>query len=183
VTEIVTLAFANDPVWGRAFPADPGNTTRRDIWRAYLRALMRFPWTWLTAGGEATSVWVPPSEVEMTPGQAETFEAIVVDRLGPAADDVRALLGRFDAAHPADEPHYYLSLLGTHPAHRGRGIGMSLLADNLARIDAERMPAYLESTNPDNDVRYERVGFRRIGVFEGYVPGSIITTMWRPAAR
>ena len=33
---------------------------------------------------------------------------------------------------------------------------MALLADNLALIDAERMPAYLESTNPANNARYER---------------------------
>jgi len=58
---------------------------------------------------------------------------------------------------------------------------MRLLADNLARIDAEKMPAYLESTNPANDARYGRVGFERIGAFEGYLPGTAITTMWRPA--
>jgi GNAT superfamily N-acetyltransferase len=39
------------------------------------------------------------------------------------------------------EPHYYLSLLGTRDEHRGRGLGMALLKENLARIDAERMPA------------------------------------------
>jgi hypothetical protein len=57
------------------------------------------------------------------------------------------------------------------------------LADNLARIDAEGMAAYLESTNPANDARYGRVGFDVVGSFEGYVAGSIITTMWRPARR
>jgi GNAT superfamily N-acetyltransferase len=81
------------------------------------------------------------------------------------------------------EPHYYLSLLGTHPDHRGAGHGMRLLADNLERIETEGMPAYLESTNPANNPRYGRVGFEIVGSFEGYVAGSVITTMWRPARR
>jgi hypothetical protein len=60
---------------------------------------------------------------------------------------------------------------------------MRLLADTLVRIDGEGMPAYLESTNPANNERYEGVGFQVTGGFEGYAPGSVVTTMWRPARR
>ncbi len=42
--------------------------------------------------------------------------------LGAEADNFRELGRRFDAAHPRAEPHYYLSLLGTHPDHRGKGL-------------------------------------------------------------
>jgi hypothetical protein len=35
--------------------------------------------------------------------------------VGGHADDVMVLLERFDANHPRGVPHYYLSLLGTHP--------------------------------------------------------------------
>ena len=82
--------------------------------------------------------------------------------IGPHADEVLELLERFDAHHPRDEPHYYLSLLGTHPDHRGNGRGMGLLAANLATIDDLAMPAYLESSNRANDHRYERLGFVRL---------------------
>jgi hypothetical protein len=43
------------------------------------------------------------------------------------------------------------------------------------------MPAYLESSSPDNDKRYERVGFRRVGEF--YTPDAsrTVATMWRDA--
>jgi GNAT superfamily N-acetyltransferase len=183
VTEIITLAFAEDPVWGPAFPADRGSTDRRDIWRCYLAAVLRFPWTWLSAGDTAISVWIPPGEQDLTAEHEAAFVAILRERLGVAADAVEALFGRFDAAHPGSEPHYYLSLLGTHPDHRGAGHGMRLLTDNLALIDAEGMPAYLESTNPANNARYGRLGFEPIGSFEGYVPGSVVTTMWRSARR
>lgn len=183
VTEIITLAFADDPVWGPAFPADRGSADRRDIWRCHLAAVLRFPCTWLSAGDTATSVWIPPGEQELTAEHEAAFVAILRERLGAGSDAVEALFGRFDAAYPRREPHYYLSLLGTHPDHRGAGYGMRLLADNLALIDVAGMPAYLESTNPANDARYGRLGFEPIGSFEGYVPGSVVTTMWRPARR
>jgi ribosomal protein S18 acetylase RimI-like enzyme len=181
VTTIITLAFAEDPVWGQAFAGAPGPDERREIWRCYLDAAVRFPCTWLSAGDEAASVWYPPGEDEMTADQWDGFVALMRKHLGADTDRVVALFERFEAAHPRAEPHYYLSLLGTHPDHRGAGHGMRLLVDNLARIDAEGTPAYLESTNAGNNGRYGRVGFEIVGSFEGYVPGSVITTMWRPA--
>ena len=89
------------------------------------------------------------------------------------------LLERFEESHPRDEPHYYLSLLGTHPARRGHGVGMRLLAENLAQIDGEGMPAYLESSNPANEERYERVGFERVGSFSTPDGSHTVATMWR----
>jgi ribosomal protein S18 acetylase RimI-like enzyme len=183
VTTIIARSFAADPVWGPAFAAAPGDPERTEIWRTYLAAVMRFPATWLSAGDEATSVWVPPGEDELTDVQWDGFVEILRTHLGHDADRVVALFERFDAAHPHDEPHYYLSLLGTHPDHRGAGHGMRLLAENLERIDTEGTAAYLESTNPANNDRYGRVGFEVVGGFEGFVPGSIIATMWRPARR
>jgi len=183
VTTIVALSFAEDPVWGPAFGDAPGPEARSAIWRTYLAAAMRFPWTWLSAGDEATSVWFPPGQDEMTADQWDGFVEVMREHLGDdGAVRVVALFERFDAAHPRAEPHYYLSLLGTHPDQRGAGHGMRLVADNLARIDTEGMPAYLESTNAANNDRYRGVGFEVVGSFEGHLPGSAITTMWRPAA-
>jgi len=48
-------------------------------------------------------------------------EITLRDLVGSHTDDVLTLLDRFEANHPRDTPHYYLSLLGTHPSHRGRG--------------------------------------------------------------
>jgi hypothetical protein len=41
------------------------------------------------------------------------------------------------------------------------------------------MPAYLESTNPENDKRYERLGFVRRGEFSTPDGQHTVTTMWR----
>jgi GNAT superfamily N-acetyltransferase len=142
---------------------------------------LRYPWTWLTGGGEATTLWIPPGGTDMTPEQDERLAGLVAEYFGPAADDLMELLDRFDAAHPRDEPHYFLTLFGTHPDHRGQGIGMRLLAQNLELIDAEHMPAYLESSNPANNRRYASVGFEPHGKFSYPGGGPVVTTMWRPA--
>lgn len=117
----------------------------------------------------------------MSAEQEERLEELVTEHLGPAADDYLELLARFDAAHPRSEPHDYLTLLGTHPDHRGHGIGMWLLAHDLDLIDRDHFPAYLESSNPANNRRYERVGFESIGAFSYPGNGPLVTTMWRMA--
>jgi hypothetical protein len=58
---------------------------------------------------------------------------------------------------------------------------MGLLAHTLAEIDAEHMPAYLESSNPDNDARYARLGFEPAGTISYRGTRPTATTMWRPA--
>jgi hypothetical protein len=56
---------------------------------------------------------------------------------------------------------------------------MALLKENLARIDAEHMPAYLESSNPANNHRYESVGFVSVVSFWAPGDGPVVTGMWR----
>lgn len=182
VTSIITLAFRNDPLWGHALARPDGGTGHHAaFWRLYAEGALRFPCTWLADGGKSAALWIPPGNSEMTHEQEQRLADLAAQQLGPGAADYLELLGRFEAARPQDEPHYYLSLLGTHPDHRGHGIGMRLLAENLARIDAEHMPAYLESSNPANNRRYASVGFEPHGEFEYPGGGPTVTTMWRPA--
>jgi hypothetical protein len=61
VTEIITLAFAQDPLWGHALARpDGGDGHHAAFWRVFVEGALRYPWTWLTGGGEATSIWIPP---------------------------------------------------------------------------------------------------------------------------
>jgi GNAT superfamily N-acetyltransferase len=139
-------------------------------------------WIWLTDGCGAASLWVPPGKPELTEEDEARAEPLLRELVGAHADDVLVLLERFHAAHPRDQPHYYLSLLATHPDHRGRGEGMGLLAHNLARVDEEGMPAYLESSNLANNHRYERLGFVQVGEFSAPGGGPTVATMWRDPA-
>ncbi|HUZ34725.1 MAG TPA: GNAT family N-acetyltransferase [Streptosporangiaceae bacterium] len=182
VTSIITLAFAHDPLWAHAMARPDGETAHHAaFWRLFVEGALRYPCTWLTSGGEATSIWIPPGGTEMTPEQEQLLADLAADWLGPAAGGYRELLSRFDAAHPRAEPHYYLTLLGTHPDHRGKGIGMRLLAHDLEQVDAEHVAAYLESSNPANNRRYASVGFEPYGDFEYPGGGPVVTTMWRTA--
>jgi len=182
MTGVISAAFDADPLWSWAFP-DPQRRPAQYArwWRLCVDGAQRFPWTWVAGAYAAVSVWLPPGEPELSPEQEAQVEPLITELLG-AADAPRVLetLHRFEAARPTDSPHYYLSLLGTAPAQRGRGVGMALLADNLARVDADAAAAYLESTNPANLARYESVGFRRLGEFAAGGSGSpVVTTMWR----
>jgi GNAT superfamily N-acetyltransferase len=183
VTQTLSLAFLHDPVWGVALARSDGSTDHHAAyWQIYVEGALRYSTVFMTEDASAVSVWIPPGGTDLSDAGEKSIEQLVGATLEPAAAQaIFELWERFAANHTDDEPHAYLSLLATHPDHRGHGIGQRLLAENLARWDAERLPAYLESTNPGNDHRYERAGFRRIGGFRAVLDDAPISTMWRPS--
>ena len=182
-TEIMTTAFAGDPVWGGwAFPIDDPvvrDEARRRYWRFNLISAMRYPWVRLVPG--AAALWVPPNGSELTDAEEAEVEPLLLELVGAHTEAFLECLHLFDSNHPREEPHYYLSLLGTHDDYRGQGLGMGLLSENLALIDREGTACYLESTNPMNLSRYESVGFRHVGSFTLPGGGPTVDTMWRAA--
>jgi GNAT superfamily N-acetyltransferase len=183
VTATIALAFADDPVWGPAMGGSRTSTVAKaELWRILIAGAIRHPWTRLLPDGAAVSVWIPPDETELSDDQERELHAALERILGSsAAAEFRELFGRFESTHPRDTSHAYLSLLATHPDHRGHGLGMALLAEDLDRIDADHLPAYLESTNPMNDRRYMNVGFEPVGEFRTVDDKRVITRMWRAA--
>jgi ribosomal protein S18 acetylase RimI-like enzyme len=183
VTQTLTLAFRRDPVWGVALAMPDGSTAHHTaFWRLYVEGSLRYSTVFMTDDASAISVWIPPGGTELSDaGEAEVEQLVKSTLDARRASAMFELWERFGANHPADEPHAYLSLLATHPDHQGRGLGQRLLASDLARLDAAGVPAYLESTNPANDHRYERAGFRRVGRFRAILDDAPISTMWRPS--
>ncbi len=176
LTATLTAAFERDPLWSWAFP-DPEDLAV--WWRFCIGSALRYPCVWVCGDYAAASVWIPPEGSELTEEEEERVHPLLSDLIGPRAEVLLELLERFDSSHPREQPHYYLSLLGVHPDHRGEGLGMALLAENLERMDAEQTPAYLESSNPGNDRRYERLGFRQVGSFTTPDQERTVATMWR----
>jgi GNAT superfamily N-acetyltransferase len=180
ITETITLAFRDDPVWRLALARPDGSAHHlRPYWRIFVASAVSRGMAYLTAGASSVALWTGPGEAELTDEEdaramelleralpAETFAA-----LGP-------LYARFEAAHPR-EPHAYLGFLATHPDHRGHGTAQQLLAENLHELDDRGIPAYLESSNPVNNPRYERLGFRVIGSFDAVLDDAPLATMWR----
>jgi GNAT superfamily N-acetyltransferase len=176
VTRTLWLAFRDDPLWSWALP---DHEKLAPLWRLWIQSALRYPWVWIAGDYAAASVWIPPGGSDLTDEEEARFEPLVRELAGAHSPAVLELLDRFEASHPGDRPHYYLSILGTHPDCRGRGVGMALLADNLARIDEQGVPAYLESSNPDNVPRYERLGFEQVGEFSTPDGSHTVATMWR----
>jgi ribosomal protein S18 acetylase RimI-like enzyme len=67
-------------------------------------------------------------------------------------------------------PHWYLAVLGVDPDFQGRGYASRLLKGGLARLDRERLPAYLETSIEDYVALYQHFGFEVIK--EAELPGS-----------
>jgi ribosomal protein S18 acetylase RimI-like enzyme len=180
VVEIMVGAFFDDPLWSWAFP-DPSRRREqhRELWRLCVEGALRYPSVWLSEEDAAASVWIPPGGTELSEEQQARFGPLVNDIAGPEAQRVFDAFALLENEHPHDEQHYYLSLLGTDPRHRGHGYGLGLLADNLTAIDAEGRPAYLEASNPGNVALYQRYGFEVVTTCS-IAGGPDVTTMWRP---
>jgi ribosomal protein S18 acetylase RimI-like enzyme len=136
-------------------------------------------WTDMTPAAEAVTVWTPPGASYGTPEQEPLVAAVFGDLFGSRSPQIHALFDQFAEHTPAGR-FYHLEWWATHRDHAGRGLGTALLRENLARVDAEHLPAYLESTNPVNLRRYQALGFRRVGEFAP-PGGPTVTTMWREA--
>jgi GNAT superfamily N-acetyltransferase len=128
ITETISLAFHDDPTWSWAFPDDGRRQEQYAIWwRFLIEAAMRFehPAVFVTEGIEAAAIWLPPGEAELSAEDEARVPEIVRGLVGDRAGDFMELLEGFETVQPADPPHYYLSLLGVHDDHRGKGIGMA----------------------------------------------------------
>jgi GNAT superfamily N-acetyltransferase len=183
VAATIALAFAADPVWEPALRRRDGRTDHHEpYWRLFVEGAARFGTVRTIDDGGAVSVWLPPGEAELTDDQAARLATLLRQSLdAPGVEAIETLYRRFDASRAARPPHVYLSLLATHPEQRGRGIGQLLLAQDLDVWDELGSPAYLESTNPANDHRYVRAGFRTDGGFSAVQDDAWISAMWRPA--
>jgi GNAT superfamily N-acetyltransferase len=178
-------AFQDDPVIAWVFPDEQ---RRRAVLPAFMEFRLRklaFPHDqiWMAGDGAAAAVWLPP------PGrwQESRWQRLgllppLVRFLGLRTPSVLGGLNRMEERHPHDPPHWYLFILGVEQAAQGRGLGSALLTHMLGRVDADGMPAYLESSNERNLALYGRHGFEVTS--EVIIPsGPRIWLMWREARR
>jgi GNAT superfamily N-acetyltransferase len=177
-------AFDPDPLWSWAFPDDAKRRAQYEaFFGLFVESAIPNCWVWKTDQAAAVAVWTPPGKNELSDEAEAKVEPFLIAELGAHAEPVLKVMEHFESARPEGKDFYYLSLLGTHPDHRGHGIGIGLLEANLARIDAEAMPAYLESSNPANNARYARLGFESRTKFSTPEGRHTVTTMWREPSR
>jgi GNAT superfamily N-acetyltransferase len=129
-----------------------------------------------TGGYSGVALWLAP---EVQPDEDALIDIIQRTVGQQLRDDVFGLFEQMAGYHP-DGPHWYLPLIGVDPACQGKGHGSALMAYALERCDRNRLPAYLESTNPRNIPMYRRFGFEILGTIQvGSSPPMV--PMLRPA--
>lgn len=128
-----------------------------------------------TEEGRAVALWLPPGH---GPDMAALAMAFAEAGVMPP-EDAPAFFAAMAEAHPG-APHWYLPFIGVDPVVQGRGLGSALMEAALTRVDRERLPAYLENSNPRNRALYERFGFEVVcDIRVGASP--LMQPMWRPA--
>jgi GNAT superfamily N-acetyltransferase len=182
VTECITQALAADPVWSVALARDDGRTDHlASYWRIIVEGAMLCGGVHQWNSGEAYSVWVPPGPSDLSPELEEasqTWGSRWLSKEGAVALDelYEHMEGFYD-----DVPtvHAYLDLLATHQDHRGRGVGQTLLAADIAEWDALGIPTCLESSNQANNHRYLRAGYQSVGSYSAVLNDARVTKMLR----
>ena len=181
LADSLARAFHDDPGWAHLLP-DASDRTERLLrfFAAELRGLgMPHGSVWTTEDVGGAAVWMPP-DAWRVPVATTLREVVPMARVFGRHLRVafRSRL-RMEGRHPRKPPHWYLAIMGVAPERQGRGLGAALMRPILDRLDAERAPAYLESSTPRSRALYERNGFRVTGEMNLPSNGPPLWLMWR----
>ncbi|MGH3191011.1 MAG: GNAT family N-acetyltransferase [Streptosporangiaceae bacterium] len=184
---MLSLAFYDDPPFIWMLPDDRSRERRaRGLFKTILRShALKYGCVDVALDGAAIvggAIWLPPGhwrptdreQVRSLPGFIRALGA----RLGPASE-----LVAYMARHHPREQHWYLYAIGVDPVHQGNGVASVLLRSRLARSDEAGLPAYLESSKPENVPLYEHFGFEVAEVLNPPKGAPPLTAMWRAASR
>lgn len=135
-----------------------------------------------TADGMAGSLWLPPHAVKSY-GIGNLSLAAHILRHGGIRSLKRSLMidHFMTGARRQRAPHYYLFAIAVNPALQGRGLGGRLMRTALEKIDADRMPAYLENSKEANIGFYRNHGFELLEKAHPAPGCPPLWLMWRPA--
>lgn len=174
-------AFEDDPTFSWFFPNERTRRRRLDGFFAYSFPRMALPHdeTWITGDGAAGALWIPPGKWKMPMGQQVRLLPGFVRWAGRQTPRMLGTFTRMEKEHPHEPPSWYLLGLGTMKEKQGRGLGSSLLWHMFERLDAEGVPAYLESSNPRNIPFYARHGFVERETIKLGKGAPVVTPMWR----
>jgi GNAT superfamily N-acetyltransferase len=184
LAEVLTRAFAEDPVTAWCFPNDSDRLARLGAFYAEIflpRMALGRDEIYTDDRLSGVASWTPPGK-----GHATTIETL---RLLPRLAAVcgrglpRALraLAYLESQFP-EELHWHLPFLGVAPERQGAGIGSALMRPILERCDREGIPAYLEASTPRNRSLYLRHGFVILDEIRLPGGGPPLWRMWREAA-
>jgi len=175
---MLARAFEDDPLTRWLHPSARGRPRQsRRTFAVRLRQLAPQGEVWTTPERTGAALWALPGR--WRDDLAASLRVLpLLPALLPRLGRIARVTAEIEAAHPR-VPHFYLSVLGTDPSVRGRGVGSALLRPVLERCDAEVLPAYLETATERNVGWYARHGFtvrERLELPGGAPP---LWLMWR----
>jgi ribosomal protein S18 acetylase RimI-like enzyme len=161
--DVVTLAFSTDPVARWMYP-DPNVflTHFPSFIRAFAGKSFEHGSAYLAPNAAGAALWLLPG---VEPDEDPLIGLFWTTTSDEVQKDLFPVFEQMAAYHPK-EPHWYLPMIGVETYQQGRGVGSSLMQHSLANCDDDRLPAYLESSNPRNVPLYERFGFEVVGTIQ-----------------
>lgn len=123
------------------------------------------------------AVWMHPNQWKMSALTTMRVLPAIFRSLGTRTPRLLGAFSAIEKVHPEPE-HYFLEALGMARQMQGKGFGSALILPMLDRCDAEGMPAYLESSNPQNIPFYARHGFQPTGEIAVGTGAPTVTAMW-----
>jgi len=173
----LTLAFSTDPANRWCWP---GTAEYLTAFPEFVRALGGKAFAaecgFEIAGGAGAALWLPPG---VEPDEAQLIEIIQRSVHASRQNALFEIIQQMGTYHPPTT-HWYLPFVGVEPMQQNRGLGALLLRPILERCNHERLPAYLESTNPRNIPFYESLGFRRVGMIQSGTSPEIVPMLREP---
>jgi ribosomal protein S18 acetylase RimI-like enzyme len=153
-------AFTHDPVERWMYPTDKSYDEHfPKFLEAFGGGAFAAGTVWGLADLSAVALWLPPG-VE---ADGDAIVSVLRASVAPNKQaDAFAVIDQMADAHPT-YPHWYLPWLGVNQACRGIGLGTQLLSACLEFVDADRLPAYLETPDPRTLSFYHRHGFELVG--------------------
>ena len=183
VGEILARGFHDDPMMRWMFEGDDATRAAKlDAFFGFLAVEAHVPLGASFVADGACACWCPPPGIDHWPDDRSARFGELLGTVCSAQDLTRlGIVGdTFDPAHPT-EPHWYLGTIAVVPEHQHTGRGSALLEHCLALVDATGMPAYLESSNPENVAFYTRFGFEVVAELPLGADGPVVPAMWPPA--
>ena len=114
------------------------------------------------------SIWSRPLDEHLENRRADEKKAFIAETMGANSLETYQQIVSFMSAMAqpvVDASSWYLSIIGIHPDHQGKGLGKSLISPVLKKTDALNIPTFLETFTPRNMRFYEKLGYRSAASF------------------
>ena len=174
-SRMLARTFQNDAL---AIYMFPNPMERAKLLPVHFELLLRYALlaerVWTTTGNEGVVVCQPPGHLDMDmdsmtkSGMTREGERVgedALNRFTSVVDHVAPLRPQH-----AGTRHWYVMALGVDPSKKGQGIGTVLMKHVFSLADADRVPCYLETAQPENVQFYRKNGFEVVA--EGVEPAS-----------